>query len=235
MPMPAPPLPGVLETLAPLLNNYGYFAVGGLVTLEDFGVPVPGETILIAASVYAGAGRLSVGIVGIVGLLAAIVGDNIGYAIGRFGGRALVLRYGRYVFITRDRLATAEGFFTRHGGWIVTVARFIEGLRQANGIIAGITRMHWLKFVAFNALGAALWVGLWTSLGYLSGRNIGTIYSYATRYSLYLLVALAVLVAALIARRVLRHRHRASAPERPGNDPPNDPPDRAGEPGRDLP
>jgi membrane protein DedA with SNARE-associated domain len=212
--MSAPPLPGVLQSLAPLLNHFGYLAVGGLVTLEDFGVPVPGETILIAASVYAGAGQLSIVGVGIVGFVAAIVGDNIGYAIGRFGGRALVLRYGRYVFITRERLAAAEGFFTRHGGKIVTVARFIEGLRQANGIIAGITGMHWLKFVAFNALGAALWVGLWTSLGYFSGRNIGTIYSYATQYSLYLLAVIAALIVALIVRRAIRHRHRAAAPDR---------------------
>src|ERR671924_78576 len=96
--MSAPPLPGVLQSLAPLLNHYGYLAVGALITLEDFGVPVPGETILIAASVYAGAGQLSIVGVGIVGFVAAVVGDNIGYAIGRFGGRTLVLRYGRYVF-----------------------------------------------------------------------------------------------------------------------------------------
>lgn len=230
--MPAPPLPGVLQSLAPLLNSYGYFAVGGLITLEDFGVPAPGESVLIAASVYAGAGRLNIVVVGIVGLLAAIVGDNIGYVIGRFGGRALVLRYGRYVFITRRRLATAEAFFTRHGGWIVTVARFIEGLRQANGIIAGITGMHWLKFLAFNALGAALWVGAWTTIGYFAGQHLGTIYSYANRYSLYLLVALAVLIAALIVRHVLRRRRHAGAPGRHGAGAADH--DRAGAPDRDV-
>jgi membrane protein DedA with SNARE-associated domain len=212
--MSAPPLPGLLQSLAPLLNSYGYFAIGGLITLEDFGVPAPGETVLIAGAVYAGAGRLSIVAVGIVGFLAAIVGDNIGYAIGRFGGRALVLRYGRYVFITEKRLAAAEAFFNRHGGKIVTVARFIEGLRQANGIIAGISGMHWLKFLAFNALGAALWVGAWTSAGYFAGQHIGTIYSYANRYSLYLLAVIGAVIIALIVRHLVRRRARARAPGR---------------------
>ena len=204
--MSAPPLPGVLQSLAPLLNHYGYLAVGALITLEDFGVPVPGETILIAASVYAGAGQLSIVGVGIVGFVAAVVGDNIGYAIGRFGGRTLVLRYGRYVFITRERLATAEGFFTRHGGWIVTVARFIEGLRQANGIIAGITGMHWTKFLPFNMIGAALWVGVWVSVGYFSGSHINSIYDAATRYELYFGLGVGVLILAFIGHRVWRWR-----------------------------
>ena len=210
----APPLPGVLQSLAPVLASYGYLAIGGLVTLEDFGIPVPGETILIAGAVYAGAGRLSIVGVGIIGFIAAVVGDNIGYAIGRSGGRALVLQYGRYVFLTEKRLAVAEAFFSRHGGKIVTVARFIEGLRQANGIIAGISRMHWLKFLVFNALGAALWVGLWVNLGYFAGQHIGTIYDYVNRYLLYVLAAIGAAIVALVIRHVLRRRARARAPER---------------------
>src|SRR5215510_8312757 len=174
--MSATPLPGFLAGLAPLLDHYGYFAVGGVVLVEDFGVPAPGETILIAASVYAGAGRLNIVAVGVIGVLAAIVGDNIGYVIGRFGGHALVLRYGKYVFLTRERLEMAERFFAHHGGKIVVAARFIEGLRQANGIIAGIAEMPWPRFLAFNALGATLWVGVWTTVGYVTGSNIKTVY-----------------------------------------------------------
>lgn len=210
--MSATPLPGFLASLAPLLDNYGYLAVGGLILIEDFGVPSPGETILIAASVYAGAGRLNIVAVGVIGMLAAVVGDNIGYVIGRFGGHALVLRFGRYVFVTRERLDKAERFFARFGGRIVVVARFIEGLRQLNGIMAGIAEMPWLRFVACNALGAALWVGVWTSVGYLAGNHIGVIYHTATRYSLYLLIALAVLLAAWVTRAVLRRR-RALGPQ----------------------
>ncbi len=213
-----PPLPGFLESLAGPLNHFGYWAILLFVMIEDFGIPLPGETVLIAASVYAGAGRLNVVAVGVVGFAAAVLGDNIGFAIGHFGGRALVLRWGRYIRLTEERLDQAEAFFERHGGWIITVARFIEVLRQANGIVAGITGMRWLRFLAFNALGAALWVGTWVSLGYLAGNHIGTTYHDITEYSLYVLIALAVLLAGYIAWRVWRHRRRAKPARKPSKD-----------------
>src|ERR1700750_1174008 len=132
-----PHLPGVLHTLEPTLNHYGYLAVAGLVFLEDFGVPVPGETVLILGAVYAGAGRLNIFLVGLLAFLAAILGDNIGFGIGHFGGRALVDRFGKYVLLTPERYDKAADFFKRHGGKVIVVARFVEGLRQANGIVAG--------------------------------------------------------------------------------------------------
>ncbi len=199
-------LPGVLHSLEPTLNQYGYLAVGGFVLVEDFGVPVPGETILILGAVYAGAGRLSIGLVALLGFVGALLGDNIGFAIGHFGGRRLVERYGRYVFLTPERVDKTTRFFDRHGGKIIIVARFIEGLRQANGIIAGTSGMHWLRFLIFNAIGAALWVLVWTSVGYLSGSHIDTIYNAATRYDTYLAVAVGVLLLAYVARRVVRVR-----------------------------
>jgi membrane protein DedA with SNARE-associated domain len=205
-----PPLPGVFAHLAPLLDHYGYLAVGGLVLVEDFGVPVPGETILIAAAVYAGAGQLNVLAVGLIGLIAAILGDNIGFAIGHFGGRPLALRYGRYIFLTDQRLDRAQTLFARHGGKIVTVARFIEGLRQLNGIIAGISGMRWARFVIFNALGATLWVGTWLTLGYTAGSHIDSIYRTLSRYELYLGLALAALVLAAVTRHLLRRRRARS-------------------------
>jgi membrane protein DedA with SNARE-associated domain len=197
-------LPGVLHTLEPTLDSYGYLAVAGFVLLEDFGVPVPGETILIMGAVYAGTGRLNILLVGLIGFIAAVTGDNIGFAIGHFGGRRLVERFGRYILLTPERLDKATGFFERQGGKIVAVARFIEGLRQANGIIAGISGMHWAKFLAFNALGAALWVAVWTSVGYFSGSHISTIYNDATRYDTYLAIAVGVLILAYVARRLWR-------------------------------
>jgi membrane protein DedA with SNARE-associated domain len=209
--MSAQPLPGLLAHLAPVLDQYGYLAVGGLIALEDFGIPVPGETILIAAAAYAGAGRLNIVAVGLVAVLAAVAGDNVGYAVGFFGGRALVERFGKYVGLTSQRLDKAEGFFRRYGGVVVMGARFIEGLRQANGIVAGTIRMPWPRFLLFNTLGAVLWVGAWASAGYLAGGHITSIYYSVTRYSLYLLIALAVVVAALIIRAaVRRHRHAIS-------------------------
>ncbi len=204
----APHLPGVLRALEPTLNHYGYLAIAGLVLIEDFGVPVPGETVLVLGAVYAGTGRLSIVLVALLGFLGALAGDNIGFAIGHFGGRKLVERFGRYILLTPERLDKATEFFERHGGKIITVARFIEGLRQANGIIAGTTGMHWARFLAFNALGAALWVGVWTSVGYLSGNHITAIYNDATRYSTYLLVGVGVLLVAFVARRLWRRRAR---------------------------
>ncbi len=201
-------LPGFLQALAPVLDRWGYLAVAFLLFVEDFGVPAPGETVLIAAAVYAGAGRLNVVVLGVIAFAAAVLGDNTGYAIGHFGGRALVLRYGRYVRLTEERLAKAESFFTRRGGAIVTVARFIEGLRQANGIVAGTTGMPWREFLFYNALGAALWVGTWTSVGYFAGDHIETIYREVSRYSLYLLAAAAVLVVVLVLVRYRRRRKR---------------------------
>ena len=208
-----PPLPGFLEALSSPLQHFGVWAIALLIMVEDFGIPVPGETILIAGAIYAGAGRLNVVAVGVAAFIAAIIGDNIGFAIGHFGGRALALRWGKYVFLTEERLNKAEAFFDRRGAIVITFARFVEGLRQANGIIAGITGMHWLRFLIFNAIGAALWVGTWVSLGYLAGDHITTIYHYITLYSYYVLIALAVLVVGYIAWRLRRRRRRsASAP-----------------------
>jgi len=101
------PLPGFLNSLTGPLNHYGLLAVLFFVLIEDFGIPVPGETILIAASIYAGSGRLNVVAVGIIGFVAAVTGDNIGFAVGHFGGRALVLRWGRYVRLPEERLDKA--------------------------------------------------------------------------------------------------------------------------------
>jgi membrane protein DedA with SNARE-associated domain len=208
-------LPGVLQSLEPTLNSYGYLAVAGFVALEDFGVPVPGETVLILGAVYAGTGRLSLPLVTIVGFLAAVTGDNVGFAIGHFGGKRLVARYGRYVLLTRQRVERATDLFDRHGGKIISVARFIEGLRQANGIIAGIAGIRWTRFLAFNALGAAAWVAVWVSIGYFSGNHIKAIYDAATRSATYLAVVLGIALLAYIGHHFGKMRSaRAKRPER---------------------
>jgi membrane protein DedA with SNARE-associated domain len=201
-----PALPGFLNSLAGPLEHYGLWAILVLVLVEDFGIPVPGETVLIAGAIFAGSGQLNIVAVGVVGFCAAVVGDNIGYGIGRFGGRRLVDRWGRYVFLTPERLDKAEAFFDRQGAKIITIARFIEGLRQVNGIIAGIAEMHWLRFIAYNALGAGLWVGTWVSVGYFAGQHITAIYDAITMYSLYAAIAAVVLIAAWIVHRIYKRR-----------------------------
>jgi membrane protein DedA with SNARE-associated domain len=199
-------LPGVFGDMQPVLEHWGYLGVGGMLFLEDFGVPVPGEIMLIAAAIFAGAGNMNIAVVVVVAVLAAVIGDNIGFIVGHFGGRPVAERFGRYVFLTPQRLEETELFFNRHGGKVVTVARFIEGLRQLNGLLAGIVGMHWLKFLGYNALGAALWVGTWCTLGYLAGDNIAEIYGAFERYKWYVIGAVVFVIAIVIAHRVRRRR-----------------------------
>lgn len=208
--MSAHHLPAIFAALAPLLGHgYGYLWIALLIGVESIGVPVvPGETILIAGAVYAGAGRLNIVAIGLIAVAAAIAGSTIGYAIGRIGGRVLVLRYGRYVRVTSERLDKAERFIDRRGWLVVMVARFVEGLRQAVGLVAGITGMRWPLFLACNAVGAVAWVAVWASVGDLAGSHITVIYQDATRYSLYALIALAILIVGLVTRYTLRRRRR---------------------------
>jgi membrane protein DedA with SNARE-associated domain len=204
-------LPGVFGDMQPVLEHWGYLGVGGMLFLEDFGVPVPGEIMLIAAAIFAGAGQMNIAVVFLVGVLAAVIGDNVGFVIGHFGGRPLAERFGRYIFLTPARLDRTEAWFNQHGGKIVTVARFIDGLRQVNGLLAGIVGMHWLKFLGYNALGAALWVGTWCTLGYLAGQNIVEIYDTFERYKWYVVGAVVVVVVIVITHRVRRGRAERTA------------------------
>ena len=209
------PLPGFLHPVAGLLDHYGYAAIALLLLLENIGVPVvPGELAMIAGAVFAGTGRagLNVSAVGLIAVACSFVGAEIGYGIGRIGGRALVLRYGRYAFVREHHLDRAEAAVARYGGPVVVVARFIVGLRELNGIIAGVSGMHWLRFAIYNAVGALAWVAVWVSTGYLAGDHIEAIYKDLTRYSVYLFIALAVLLTAYLLTRLSRRRRRAAIP-----------------------
>jgi len=186
-----------------ILMRYSYAAVFLLIMLEDFGLPTPGETALVVASVTAAAGRLNIWGVLIAALLGAVIGDNIGYAIGHFGGRRLVLKVGSRFGLGADKLEHAEGFFHRWGDVVVAGARFVEVLRQLNGVIAGTMGMHWATFLAYNTLGAVLWVGVWGAIGYFAGHNLKVIEAWFLRFSWLALIALAVAIVAyfLIQRR----------------------------------
>lgn len=208
------PLPGFLSSLAGPLDHYGYWAIALLLLLENIGIPViPGELALIAGSIFAGTGRagLNVVLVGVVAVCASFAGAEIGYLIGKYAGRELVLHYGKYVLIKPHHLDRAEAITSRFGGFVVIIARFIVGLREANGIIAGITQMRWLTFMIFNAIGACAWVAVWLTLGEVAGDHIATIYVNINRYFLYVLIALAVLLAGYVGRRLLRRRRAGHA------------------------
>ena len=185
-------LPGVFADVQPVLEHYGYLAVGGFVLLEDFGVPVPGEILLISAAIFAGAGQLDIALMVAVAVLGAVVGDDLGYAVGRLGGRPLAERWGRFIFLTprtdsiehkHPSTPTAERSSRSPGS--------SRGPIMSNGLLAGIAGMHWLKFLGFNALGAALWVGTWAGLGFVAGTHMAVIYAEFERYRWY---AIGVLV-----------------------------------------
>ena len=210
------PLPGFLNSLAGPLDHYGYGAIALLLLLENIGVPVvPGEFAMIAGAIFAGTGRagLNVVLVGVVALVASVAGAEIGYLIGRFAGRELILRYGKYVMIKPHHLDRAEAIVSRYGGIVVVVARFIVGLREANGIIAGITEMRWLTFTIYNVIGGCVWVATWVTIGDVAGDHINTIYTDINRFSLYVLIALAVLLAGYIGWRLVRRRRVGKAPQ----------------------
>jgi membrane protein DedA with SNARE-associated domain len=202
------------------VDHYGYLAIALLLLLENIGVPVvPGELALIAGAVFAGTGRagLNIVLVGVIAVACCFVGAEIGYGIGRLGGRAAVLRYGRYAFVREHHLDRAEAAVTRYGGLLVVVARFIVVLREFNGIIAGITGMQWRRFLVYNGAGAVVWVAVWVSVGYLAGGHITTIYRDVTRYLIYVLAAAVVLLAVYVGRRLLsRRRDRELQPASEG-------------------
>jgi membrane protein DedA with SNARE-associated domain/membrane-associated phospholipid phosphatase len=198
-----------MENVLHLIEQYGYLLIFFGVMAESMGVPLPGETILISAGIAAQRGHLDVGDVILFGILGAVVGDQIGYWIGREGGRPFILRYGRYVFITPERLGRAEAFFARHGGKAVFMARFFSGLRVFGALVAGMSRMRWVTFLVYNALGGAVWATAVVLAGYFLGKSLKAVERWTGQASV-LLLALAVLalILYLAYRWVLRHPER---------------------------
>jgi membrane protein DedA with SNARE-associated domain len=165
-----------LGDLEPFVREWGAIAVLIILTGESLGLPLPGESLLVLASVLAGRGELSLPLLMLSAWMGAVLGDNIGYVIGRRLGRTLVLRYGAKIGINADRLNRVEAFFTRYGPFTVAFARFVNVLRQLNGIVAGMLKMGWKRFLLFNALGGALWVLVWTLAGFYLGAHVTDIH-----------------------------------------------------------
>ena len=159
-----------------LVAQYGYLAVFAIIGIESLGIPLPGETTLIAAAIYAGATHhLNIVWVIVAASAGAIVGDNIGYVIGYFGGYRLLVRYGRYIRLDEPRIKIARYLFLRYGGEVVVYGRFTAILRAYAAFLAGTTRMHWRRFVVFNATGGILWSAVYGTAAYVLGRHVDTI------------------------------------------------------------
>jgi membrane protein DedA with SNARE-associated domain len=158
------------HTLDGWLESYGYLVVFLLVMLESIGVPVPGETALIAAALYAGSThKLDIWWVIAAAAAGAIIGDNVGYSIGRYGGAKLLLRYGHRIGMHEGRIKIGIWLFRRHGGKVVFWGRFVSILRTWAAFLAGTNRMPWPSFLAFNAAGGIVWATLYGLLYYFFG------------------------------------------------------------------
>jgi membrane protein DedA with SNARE-associated domain len=198
------------QQITSLVASYGYWAVLLVVAVESMGVPVPGETTLLAAAVYAGATqRLQVALVIGAAAAGAILGDNIGYLLGRFGGSRLLHRFGRYVRLNERRLRLGSYLFDRHGGKVVFYGRFVAILRAWAALLAGAYRMSWRRFIVFNAAGGVVWAALMGLIGFTFGSTLlalgGVIASVSTA------LAVTVMAVSLIVLRRNEQRLQLAA------------------------
>src|SRR5271168_3186530 len=185
----------LFELLRNAVVHYGYWAVAAILLLENAGIPAPGETVLLLASFLAYSEHdLQIGWIIVVATIAATVGDNLGFAMGYYGGRPLLERYQSAFRIEQKILTRGESLFARYGAATIFVARFVFGLRMIAGPMAGVLRMPWRKFLLFNFLGAAVWVTVISGAGYLFGQHWGRLERDIKRFDVA--VAVVVLLAA---------------------------------------
>jgi membrane protein DedA with SNARE-associated domain len=193
-----------------LLSQYGYAAVFILVAAESLGIPLPGETILIAAGIYAGSThRLSVWLIFAVAAIAAIAGDNIGFWIGDKGGYRLLRRYGHYIRVDSTKIKIGRLIFDRHGPKVVFFGRFVSVLRTYAAFLAGTLKMHWRRFLPWNAAGGIVWAAIYSFVPYAIGNTIN---SFSTPANIALgAAAVVIIVAAIVIVRRQASRLAAQA------------------------
>jgi len=186
--------------LAHLLSSYGYWAVLIFVAIESTGIPFPGETMLLAAAIYAGTTHhLQIPLVIAAAAAGAILGDNAGFWVGREGGYRLLRRYGKYVRLDERKLKLGQYLFQQHGGKVVFFGRFVAVLRAWAAFLAGTNRMPWPPFLIFNAAGGILWATIYGLGGYLLGDNVNRLAGPVGIATLVLGVA--VIIASIVLLR----------------------------------
>jgi membrane protein DedA with SNARE-associated domain len=189
-----------------LFARYGYAVVFVGVFLENAGLPVPGETALLAGAALSRSGALFLPWVIATAIAAAIFGDNIGFLIGRRGGRVLLDRFGSKLGLTPDRLVEFDRFFDKHGAKTVFIARFVTGLRVVGAVLAGASGLPWGRFLLYNATGAVAWATTFGAVGYFLAYSWETLEEWIGRSGLALLAAVAIIAVVAVLRR-----RRASA------------------------
>ena len=193
------------------LQSLGYPGITAIVGLESAGLPLPGETTLLAASYLAATGHLSLPLVIGSAALGATIGDSLGYLVGRKGGRRFLAHYGKYAGVTPEKLARAEDYFARHGAKTVFLGRFVALLRVLAGPLAGASRMPYRRFLAANVAGAVTWATTMGTLAFFFGKPVAAVLS---SLGVWALVALAVFVIGRFAlNRLRRRRARRRRPE----------------------
>ena len=203
----------VFELLRGFLLHYGYWAVAIALLLENTGLPVPGETILLLGSFLAfSQGQLQLPWIIVVGIASATLGDNIGFFVGLRGGRPLLNRYRQWFRISKEAIANGERVFQRYGPATIFFARFVAGLRVVAGPLAGILRMEWRRFAIYNFLGATVWVIVISTVGYVFGRHWGRLLHIVKEFNI------AILVIAVIVVLLMLWRHRADNDSDPVDD-----------------
>ena len=190
--------------MLPVPAQLGYPALFGLVFAESAGVPVPGETALLTAGVLAGVGHLALPLVVAVAVAAAVLGDTLGYWLGRRGGRAVLLRRGPLKAHRAHALERSERFFARHGSKTVFLGRFVPGVRIFAAVLAGASRMPWPRFAAFNVAGAVTWATTVAGLAALVGPTASAAFGVVA-------IAAGVAGALAVAIGVRRQRRRSDA------------------------
>lgn len=199
-----------------LVQHYGYFAVFVIVAVESLGIPFPGETTLIIAAGYAGVSHsLEIAGVIIAGCAGAIIGDNLGYLIGHWGGYRLLVRYGRYVRLDQAKVKVARYLFQRRGGAVVFFGRFVSILRAYAAFLAGTSRMSWPRFLAFNAAGGVVWATLYGTGAYLLGNQFDRIHGPLV-IGFGILGAVGIIAAVLVIRRQERRLEAVAEQAFPG-------------------
>ena len=192
--------------LLDLFARYGYAVVFGGVFLENTGLPVPGETALLAGAALAHFGQLSLVRVIATAIVAAVLGDNLGFFIGRNGGRRIAERHGWRIGLTPERLEGFDRFFREHGPKTVFAARFITGLRVVGAVLAGASGMKWPVFLFYNATGAVVWCTVIAFAGYSLAYSWATLEHWIGRTGLIAL-ALVLAAGAIGVLRARRNRH----------------------------
>jgi len=184
----------IFDLLRDAVVHYGYWAVGFTLLLENIGVPLPGELMLLLASFLAFSEHdLQLPWIMVVATVVTTIGGGLGYAVGHYGGRPMLERYQHIFRISPSVLARGEDLFSRFGAVTIFFARFVFGLRVIAGPLAGVLRMPWRAFLLFNFLGAAVWVTLISGVGYLFGRHWGRLVRDLKHFDLAVLIAFLLL------------------------------------------